>query len=440
MTVPINVALAGIGGYGKHYLDALLTDARSSAVRLVGVVEPSASPVEQLQRVRELRVPVFASLDSLFASARVDLMLLATPIHLHAEHTERSVSAGAHVLCEKPLGASLSDSIRMIRADRESGRLIGIGYQWSFSDAIQQLKADVRRGRFGRPLRLRSICNLPRPSDYFTRNSWAGRIRTNDGSYVLDSPVNNATSHSLHNMFYVLGGTWNTSVMPVSVQAELYRANDIENFDTAAVRCQTAEGVELLFYTTHATTIRVGPRFEFEFEQAVVRFDFETSTHIVAHTHGGHEIDYGDPNADRHGNIWQCVHAAVRGQSSVPCGVEASLPQTVTTVLMHESTPRIRSFPDGLIERIVSEEGAMISVSGLHETLMNCYQQGQLPSELSGNAWAVPARRISTAAMVAELQAAKTASAGRVSRPSVSTWVRPSEYESVPVLNRGGSA
>lgn len=439
MTVPINIALAGIGGYGKYYLEALLTDARSAAVRLVGVVEPSAAPVEQLARVRDRRVPVFAHLDALFDSTRVDLMLLATPIHLHAEHTDRATSAGAHVLCEKPLGASLADAVRMIRADRDSGRMIGIGYQWSFSDAVQALKADIRRGAFGRPKRLRSICNLPRTPDYFTRNSWAGRIRTDDGALVLDSPVNNATSHSLHNMFFALGATWNTSIMPASVEAELYRANTIENFDTAAVRCLTADGVELLFYTTHASPHRTGPRFEFEFEQAVVRFDFEGAGRILAELRSGEVIDYGDPNADRHGNIWQCVQAAVRGASAVACGVEASLPQTVAAVLMHESTPRIHAFEPGLLEAGVCDDGRMVSVKGLHTTLLSCYEQGRLPSELPGVPWAQPAHTIQTAGMVAELQAAKSASPVRTSRPAVSTWVRPAEYQSIPVLNRGGS-
>jgi predicted dehydrogenase len=439
MTVPINIALAGIGGYGKHYLDALLTDARSAAVRLVGVVEPSSAPVEQLARLRERRIPVFSHLDALFDSVRVDLMLLATPIHLHAEHTDRATTAGAHVLCEKPLGASLADAIRMIRADRESGRLIGIGYQWSFSDAVQALKADIRRGTFGRPKRLRSICNLPRTPDYFSRNSWAGRMRTDDGAIVLDSPVNNATSHSLHNMFFALGATWNTSLMPASVEAELYRANTIENFDTAAIRCLTPDGVELLFYTTHASPHRLGPRFEFEFEQAVVRFNFDGTGRIVAQTREGQLIDYGDPNADRHGNIWQCVQAAVRGAPAVACGVEASLPQTVATVLMHESTPRIRTFEPGMLEASACDEGRMISVRGLHATLTSCYEQGRLPSEMPDVPWAQPALTVPTARMAAELQAAKSALPMRTSRPAVSTWVRPADYQSIPVLNRGGS-
>ena len=41
-------------------------------------------------------------------------------------------------------------------------------------------------------------------------------------------------------MLYVLGKTPDTSAQPHSVTAELYRANPIENYDTAAIRCTTA--------------------------------------------------------------------------------------------------------------------------------------------------------------------------------------------------------
>jgi hypothetical protein len=60
------------------------------------------------------------------------------------------------------------------------------------------------------------------------------------GLGIFDSPANNATAHFLHNMFYLLGATRETSAAPAVVQAELYRANAIENFDTAAIRFAAA--------------------------------------------------------------------------------------------------------------------------------------------------------------------------------------------------------
>ncbi len=58
--------------------------------------------------------------------------------------------------------------------------------------------------------------------------------------------------------------------MPVDVQAKLYRANDIENFDTSAIRCRVKGGAEILFYTSHAAGSMLGPVIRFEFEKGVV--------------------------------------------------------------------------------------------------------------------------------------------------------------------------
>ena len=49
------------------------------------------------------------------------------------------------------------------------------------------------------------MVSFPRPLSYFKRNDWAGHLRTPAGEDVLDSPLNNATAHYLHNMLYVLG-------------------------------------------------------------------------------------------------------------------------------------------------------------------------------------------------------------------------------------------
>ena len=50
-----------------------------------------------------------------------------------------------------------------------------IGYQWSYSEGIQSLKKDILTGRFGKPLRMKSMCLWSRDFSYFSRNNWAFR-------------------------------------------------------------------------------------------------------------------------------------------------------------------------------------------------------------------------------------------------------------------------
>jgi predicted dehydrogenase len=311
-----------------------------------------------------------------FAADKADLVILATPIHLHAEQTCLALAHGSHVLCEKPLCATVPEARQMIAAEQASDKFVAIGYQWSFSEAIQALKHDIMTGELGRPLRFKARILWPRWQAYYRRNRWAGRIKTDDGRWVLDSPVNNATAHYLHNLFYLLGPSRETSTQPTSVQAELYRANAIENYDTAALRCQTEAGVELLFYTAHPVCQTVNPIFDLEFEAATVSYAADGPGEIIATFNNGTEKNYGDPFADNTRKLWQSV-AATRRRATLPCGPVAAMAQTVCMNGAQASMPTIVDFPADLI----TTEGDRGWVAGLEEILTDCYQRNILPSE-----------------------------------------------------------
>ena len=136
------------------------------------------------------------------------------------------------MLCEKPAAGTVQEVLRMREAERTAGRWVAVGFQWSFSAAIQALKDDIRTGVYGRPHRLKCLYLWPRDAAYYGGTTGPGNGTTprGPGSWTVRS--NNAMAHDLHNMFYVLGKEKETSARPAEVEAELYRAHDIENFDT----------------------------------------------------------------------------------------------------------------------------------------------------------------------------------------------------------------
>jgi predicted dehydrogenase len=273
---------------------------------------------------------------------------------------------------------------------------VAVGYQWSFSRAIQALKRDVMAGTLGKAKRLRTLAMFPRPVSYYRRNNWAGRITTEWGERVYDSPLNNATAHYLHNMFYVLGAAREESAAPAWVEAELYRANDIENYDTAALRCQTECGAEILFYTTHAALERVGPMCRFEFERATVEFDPARGGRFVARFADGTVRDYGQPEVDRNEKIWQSIDA-VRTAQPVACGARAALAHTLCVTAAQASAGGVTPFPAEMRRTDGSNGESLIWIDGLADELLASYQDGALPSD-RGRPWARVGRRTATAA------------------------------------------
>ena len=253
MRKPLAVAVAGISGYGGFYVEALTQYAKEDRLQFVGGIDPNPESSDSFQLLQSQKVPIYDSLESFYKKSFADLMIVSTPIHLHYVHTCYALEHGSHVLCEKPLCATVEQAQLMLETQKKTGKIAGVGFQWCFSDAVLNLKRDILRGDFGKPRRLKTLVLWPRSNGYFNRNSWAGRIKTDGGEPVFDSVVSNATAHFLHNMVFILGDSIGQSAYPTKVTAELYRANNIENFDTAAVRCQTATGVEILFIASHAT-------------------------------------------------------------------------------------------------------------------------------------------------------------------------------------------
>ena len=392
MADAVSIALVGIGGYGETYLRQLFEPpAGAPATRLVAAVDPVAPPEGWGRRELMARgIPLYADIDAMFAARAPELVVISSPIPFHADQVCEVLKRGVPVLCEKPLCATIQDARRMREAERRAGRFAAIGYQWSFSRAIQDLKRDVMSGALGRPIRCRVMVLWRRTGVYYRRNNWAARLQTADGRWVLDSPVHNATAHYLHNIFYVLGATRETSDPPVEVTGELHRARPIESFDTGALRCRTHGGVEVLFYATHSVAEHLDPAATFEFENAVVRCAERT---FSATFNDGTVRSYGAPDADGARKLWDCVECARTG-APVACGVAAATAEVLCVNGLHESVPAIADIPPDLIE-VTGEPGDQrVVVRGLAEALTACYGKGVLPSELGGLPWARPGRTV----------------------------------------------
>jgi len=387
---PVSVVLVGIGGMGLYYLKTLLEEFPPGAVELRAAVDPFPEKSELYSELKRLGIPVFDSLEKFYESGSTsELVVVSSPIHFHVRQSCEALRSGSNVLCEKPLGATIQEAEELIQTRDESGLWVMIGYQWSYSSAIQALKRDILAGLFGKPIRLKTICLWPRDEAYYLRSDWAGKIK-HKGDWVLDSPANNAMAHFLHNLFYVLGERVDRSAQPSQVTAELYKAYPIENFDSIACRVFTREGAELLFYASHSTHKEIGPLFSFEFEKATITYG-EVSKDIIARDPQGKEKLYGSPDAEHpFQKLFEAV-ASVREPKPILCGPEAASSQTLCINGIQESMPEIITFAEPMIEKNDKERRRW--VKGLAEALYDCYQNETLPSE-EGFSWARAAKSI----------------------------------------------
>jgi predicted dehydrogenase len=391
MVMKTSIALVGVGGYGTYYLQELLQAKYAEKIQLVAGIDPYPERSPMLSNLQEARIPIYPDLEGFYKHNVADLVILAVPIHLHAPLSCLAAAQGSSVLCEKPLGASLADAQNMRAAEKRFGRQIAIGYQWSFSDPGLSLKRDILSGRLGRPLHFKTMLLWPRTQSYYQRNAWAGRLRAEDGAWVLDSPVNNATAHYLHNMLFLLGSSLEKSVHISGLEAELYRANPIENYDAAALRIHTHSGPDLLFYTAHSVIEHQGPVIHYEFENAVVEYSDADPEFRVRFSNGQTE-SYGNPETTAYNKVWQSLEAVHTG-NPVVCGIRTALPHLLC-VLGAQKAP-IMDFEPERIHVLEQDQDRTIWADGLAESFKACYQAGCLPSDLKMNPWKNPATQVS---------------------------------------------
>ena len=315
------VMLVGTGGYAGFYLETLEKPEFTQKAEFVCAVDPFCAP-ETKERLEKQGVRVFDDMQTAYdATGPIDLTLCVTPLPYHLEHIRMAVQNGSHVLCEKPAAPVMEQLEPMIRLEKESGKCVAIGFQWSFAPAMLACKQDILSGRYGKPLFAKALVLWPRPESYFKRGSgWGGKRFADDGSIINDSVASNATAHYLHNLYFMFGDLLSTSAMPEQLRMSVARANDIENYDTVCVEATLSNGARVLYLASHAVSETQNPLIEYRLENAVIRYDCETNR-LAAFSYSGELLcDYGDVDGSVDTKVHTVLDAVRAGDwSGVPC-------------------------------------------------------------------------------------------------------------------------
>ncbi|MGY4691558.1 Gfo/Idh/MocA family protein [Salibacterium sp. K-3] len=389
MEQSVSIVLVGIGGYGNTYLKELWEHSKFDRIR--GVVDVSPENSDYYTQIKEAGIPVFSSMEAFYDNLEADLAVISTPIHFHTAQTICALENGSNVLCEKPMTPSLEDTEKIMELKREKNRFVAVGFDWSFSSVIQRVKQDAAAGVFGKALRMKTLVLWPRTENYYERASWAGKKYASDKTPIFDSVANNAASHFLHNMFYILGSRPERSAPLKELTAELYRANDIETFDTCALKGRTEAGTEVYFFASHAVTEELGPVYQYEFEHAVLTY--VKGEQLTAAFSDGTQVQYGDPEKERNVKLHHCMEAVQQQKTETLCGPEAAMSHLHAIQALHESVPEALFFAEEKVK--YNPETRLRYVEGLEELLKQCYADWQLPSEKEEAAWTKPGNTIS---------------------------------------------
>jgi predicted dehydrogenase len=137
-------AVIGSGFIGTVHVEAL----RRIGVTVRGILEDT--PEHGAARARELGVArAYGTLDELLDDQAVDAVHVTSPNHLHHEQACRILSAGRHVVCEKPLAMTSAESADLVRRAASAGVVNAVNFNIRFYPLNQHLAAEIAAGRLG---------------------------------------------------------------------------------------------------------------------------------------------------------------------------------------------------------------------------------------------------------------------------------------------------
>ena len=79
------------------------------------------------------QVKVYQDYEDLLADKNIEAVIIALPLHLHAEASIKAMRAGKHVLTEKLMGHSIHECKEMGRVAKEAGKILATGHQRHYS-------------------------------------------------------------------------------------------------------------------------------------------------------------------------------------------------------------------------------------------------------------------------------------------------------------------
>ena len=184
MTDRLRFGILGTGNIANQFA-AGVAGSRRSAIAAVGSrSDASAEAFAQKHGIANHH----ASYDALLADDSVEAVYVSLPNALHHEWTLKSLAAGKHVLCEKPMSVTAAEAEEMFDAADKAGRLLVEAFMYRSHPLTHAYVDAIRAGQIGAVKLIRtSFCYHARKTEGNVRFSTdlAGGALMDIGCYCL---------------------------------------------------------------------------------------------------------------------------------------------------------------------------------------------------------------------------------------------------------------
>lgn len=262
----------GIVGAGRMGTVHAINAARYTKAKVVAVADVNKGAAENLAK-QVGASKVYPSYDSLVTDEEVNAVIITLPNNLHYDAIVKSIEAGKHVFCEKPLTIDVEEAEDIVKRAEKAGIKLQVGFNRRFDPSYEKAKEIIGQGLLGRIAHAHSNTYDPEP-----HSGWEGKEEISGGIFFTTcihdfDLLNWLINKRVKKVYAELRGTFGKDQ---SAACLLVFENDI---------LATVKAYELCSYGHDVKTEIIG-------DKAAIRVEQKSSTHLEIFSRTGVQTDY----------------------------------------------------------------------------------------------------------------------------------------------------
>jgi len=148
----VRIGMIGVGGRGQELLKQVMELPKAQVVAIADVYTRRHDEAKQIangiQTVNDHR--------RLLDIKDIDAVIVASPLHIHAQHFLDTLAAGKDLYAEKTMTWSIPEAEQCLQAAKISDRIIQIGLQHESSGALADARKWIKDGLLGKVTQVES--------------------------------------------------------------------------------------------------------------------------------------------------------------------------------------------------------------------------------------------------------------------------------------------
>lgn len=222
----LNFALIGCGAIAVHHVAAM---EYVEGAEFVAVFGANAEQAREFGAKHGLKV--YETLEAMLADPEIDVVTICTPSGTHAELAIQAMTAGKHVVCEKPLALTNEDCEAVVEAAKKYNRKCEVICQLRFADTVRYVKKVLDEGHLGKITSVGIHMKYWRSDEYYDNSDWRGTWKYDGGGALMNQGI-----HGIDLLRYFMGSPTKISAICSTL------AHNIEVEDTAVAIMEYESG------------------------------------------------------------------------------------------------------------------------------------------------------------------------------------------------------